>query len=122
MNAPLASPTRSTIDHSTQCNFDWCVLHGHPDEHGTLCDPYIPATMSLERPSDRGATFPVVGFGVVWDRSQERDRAPSIAMHLLGPDQDADAEFTLAEALRLRAALERAISVVAGIVLLDGAS
>ncbi|MEV6660629.1 hypothetical protein [Nocardia fluminea] len=114
--APAPSASRRTIDHATQCPLPWCVATGQPGEHGTLCEPYTAATLSLEtRTADAGTAYPAAGFGVSWDRSEGTHQPAAIVLHVLGPRDDCEADFTLAEAIALRAQLDRVIGIATGL-------
>ncbi|PKV76557.1 hypothetical protein [Nocardia fluminea] len=114
--APGPDASRRTIDHATDCPFAWCVATGLPDEHDSLCEPYTPATLSLAAlATDRGTTYPAAGFGVCWDRSEAAHEPAAIVLHIVGPRDDCEADFTLSEAITLRAQLDRAIGIATGL-------
>lgn len=109
---PEPGASRRTIDHATECTYPWCEAVGLADEHNSMCDPYTPATLSLATESTgRGITFPAAGFGVQWDRTDDQSAPPVIVLHIVGPRDDCEADFTLAEAVALRAQLDRVIGI-----------
>lgn len=114
--APAPGASHRTIDHATECPFPWCQAVGLADDHTSMCDPYTPATLSLATEStERGIMFPAVGFGVIWDRTDNPAAAPAIALHIIGPRDDSQADLTVAEAIALRAQLDRVIGIATGL-------
>ncbi|MFF0542098.1 hypothetical protein ACFYTF_04610 [Nocardia thailandica] len=114
--APQPNASR-TIDHTTECPYPWCVATGLPDEHNSLCEPYTPATMSLaaQQATERGVIYPAAGVGVVWDRTDSAHTPAAIVLHIIGPRDECEADFTLTEAIALRAQLDRAIGIATGL-------
>lgn len=98
------------FDHTTDCALPWCdTTYGLPEEHlGT--HTYTPATLGQNFQLDTsGVRFPVVGIGIVWDRTESADVPPAVSIHISGPTTDSDAELRIDEAKRVRGALDDAI-------------
>lgn len=113
---PAPDASRRTIDHATQCPLPWCVATGLPDEHNSLCDPYTPATLSLHsQETGAGVAYPSAGFGVAWDRTEHPHTPAAIVLHVIGDRDDCVADFTVSEAIALRAQLDRAIGIASGL-------
>ncbi|WP_143153878.1 hypothetical protein [Rhodococcus rhodnii] len=102
------------IDHNTDaCPYWWCRTSGLVDEHNSLPDKYVTASLSMSANADwEGSRAPALAVGVTLDQAYDPDRLPSVLLHMLGVREDSEAELTLAEAVQLREQLDRAIGIV----------
>lgn len=98
--------------------FAWCrTKHDGPDptarEHYSE-GAYVPATASPESgvTDHTGAVFPTVGVGVV--ASPQDGIAPSVSIHLSGPDHDDSVDLHPWEARALLDALTQALGLLEG--------
>ena len=89
------------------CELPWCDYGGTNETDHWANTDYIPGRLSIAATCEpgAGATLPAVGIGAM-----TVDGSPAVYVHIDGAGQDAQADFTLADARRLRDQLEQAIT------------